>query len=112
MVSLLVKTTYTGKFVPNDSPTTRSRSWMRRLKPPIREGSGTPRKGALALLSIGYANDKGEALKESLKWLELLLVVLVIVDLVHDQRATWWIIGPMFLAGAAEATSGAIQFVD
>jgi hypothetical protein len=65
---------------------------------------------ALALLSIGYANDKGEALKESLKWLELLLVVLIIVDLVRDQRTTWWLIGPLLLAGAAEATSGAIQF--
>jgi O-antigen ligase len=64
----------------------------------------------LALLSIGYADDRGAALKESLKWLELLLVVLVIVDLVHDRRATWWILGALFIAGSAEALYGAYQF--
>jgi O-antigen ligase len=64
----------------------------------------------LALLSIGYADDRGAALKESLKWLELLLVVLIVVDLVHDWRAAWWIMGPLFVAGAAEAAYGAFQF--
>jgi len=64
----------------------------------------------LTLLSIGYAQDPGAALKESLKWLELLLVVLIVFDLVHDQRAAWWLMGPLFIAGAAEAAFGAYQF--
>jgi O-antigen ligase len=64
----------------------------------------------LALLSIGYSEDRAAAIKESLKWLELLLVLLVVVDMVHDRRAAWWIMGTMFAAGAAEAAFGAFQF--
>jgi len=64
----------------------------------------------LALLSIGYAENKGAAIKESLKWLELLLAFVIVVDLVHDRRAAWWILGAMFAAGAIEAAWGAVQF--
>lgn len=66
---------------------------------------------AVALLSIGYANDKALATKESLKWLELLLALLVVVDLVASPRAARWVIGAMLVAGAAEAAFGAFQFI-
>ncbi len=65
---------------------------------------------SLALLSIGYADNKGLALKESLKWLELLLVVFVVVDLARERRHVWWILGALFAAGSAEAVYGAVQF--
>ena len=66
---------------------------------------------ALAGLSIGYAVDKASAIKEALKWLELLLALVIVVDLVRDPRAARWVIGAMLVAGAAEATYGAVQFV-
>ncbi|MBV9173138.1 MAG: hypothetical protein JOZ81_23990, partial [Chloroflexi bacterium] len=58
---------------------------------------------AMAMLSIGYANDKSLAVKESLKWLELLLAVLILVDLATTPNAARWVIGAMFIAGSAEA---------
>jgi putative inorganic carbon (HCO3(-)) transporter len=66
---------------------------------------------ALAGLSVGYALDKAAAVKETLKWLELLLALVIVVDLVRDARAARWVIGAMLVAGAAEATYGAVQFV-
>jgi putative inorganic carbon (HCO3(-)) transporter len=66
---------------------------------------------ALALLSIGYANDKSSAIKESLKWLELLLALVIVVDLAREPHASRWVIGAMLLAGATEAAYGAFQFV-
>jgi O-antigen ligase len=66
---------------------------------------------ALALLSIGYATDKSLAIKESLKWLELLLALLILVDLAVTPRAARWVIGAMLIAGAAEAAYGGFQFV-
>jgi O-antigen ligase len=65
---------------------------------------------SLAGLSIGYAGDKTAAVKEMLKWLELLLAVVIVVDLAGTPRAARWVMGAMFLAGAAEATYGAVQF--
>jgi O-antigen ligase len=65
---------------------------------------------ALALFSVTYAEDRGSALKEALKWLELLLVLLAITDLVRDTRTARWIIGAALVAGAAEAGYGAFQF--
>ena len=65
----------------------------------------------LALLSIGYAEDRPAAIKESLKWLELLIALVIVVDLAREARAARWVIGAMLVAGAAEATYGAIQFV-
>jgi O-antigen ligase len=66
---------------------------------------------ALAGLSIGYADDKTSAVKETLKWLELLLALLIVVDLVRTPTAARWLIGAMALAGAAEAAYGGIQFL-
>jgi len=65
---------------------------------------------SLALLSIGYADSKSLALKESLKWLELVLVMFVVVDLVRERRHAWWLLGALFAAGSAEAMYGALQF--
>jgi O-antigen ligase len=64
----------------------------------------------LAALSIGYADNRGSAVKESLKWLELLLAVLIVVDLAGAPRSARWVIGAMLVAGAAEAAYGAVQF--
>lgn len=66
---------------------------------------------ALAGLSIGYAVDQTSAIKETLKWLELLLALLIVVDLVHTPTAARWLIGAMLVAGAAEASYGAFQFL-
>jgi O-antigen ligase len=65
----------------------------------------------LAGLSVGYALDKTSAIKETLKWLELLLALLIVVDLVREPTSARWVIGAMLVAGAAEAAYGAVQFV-
>jgi putative inorganic carbon (hco3(-)) transporter len=65
----------------------------------------------LALFSVGYAEDRALAIKETLKWLELLLAMVVVIDLAGEPNSARWIIGAMFVAGAAESTYGAIQFV-
>jgi O-antigen ligase len=66
---------------------------------------------ALAAFSIVYAGDRPAAIKESLKWLELLVALLIVVDLARGPNAARWVIGAMFVAGAAEAAYGAVQFV-
>lgn len=65
----------------------------------------------LAAFSIVYADDRPSAIKESLKWLELLLALFIVVDLAGEARRARWVIGAMLLAGAAEAAYGAVQFV-
>jgi putative inorganic carbon (HCO3(-)) transporter len=65
----------------------------------------------LALFSIAYADDRPAAIKEALKWLELLIALVIVVDLAREARAARWIIGAMMVAGAAEATYGAVQFI-
>jgi putative inorganic carbon (hco3(-)) transporter len=65
----------------------------------------------LAAFSIGYAVDRASAIKESLKWLELLLALIILVDVVKDARAARWVIGAMFVAGTAESVYGAVQFL-
>jgi len=64
----------------------------------------------LAAFSIVYAEDRPAAIKESLKWLELLLAMLIVIDLASNPRLARWVIGAMLLAGAAEAAYGAVQF--
>lgn len=67
---------------------------------------------ALALFSVSYADDRASAVKEALKWLELLLVLLAVVDLVgSSERRARWVIGAALVAGAAEAAYGAFQFL-
>jgi O-antigen ligase len=66
---------------------------------------------SLSAFSIAYAADRPSAIKESLKWLELLLALLVVVDLAGHAHAARWVIGAMLVAGAAEAAYGAAQFV-
>ncbi|HEX8968779.1 MAG TPA: O-antigen ligase family protein [Chloroflexota bacterium] len=87
---------------------------VRRRRLDIRAGGvavATLAMASLAALSIGYADDRPAAIKESLKWFELLLAMLVVVDLAGTTRATRWVVGAMLVAGAAEATYGAVQFV-
>jgi O-antigen ligase len=64
----------------------------------------------LAMLSIGYADDRLAAIKETVKWVELLLVLLVVVDLVREPSTVRWVLATLFVAGAAEAAYGAVQF--
>ena len=66
---------------------------------------------ALAGLSVGYADDRASAIKEALKWLELVLALLIVVDLARTPNAARWVIGAMLVAGAAEAMYGAFQFL-
>jgi putative inorganic carbon (hco3(-)) transporter len=65
----------------------------------------------LAAFSVGYAQDRMSALKETLKWLELLIAVLIVVDLVRGARQARWVLGAMFAAAAGEAVYGTMQFV-
>jgi O-antigen ligase len=65
---------------------------------------------ALAGVSVGYAVDKSSAIKETLKWLELLLALIIVADLVRTPSAARVVIGAMLVAGAAEAAYGAMQF--
>src|SRR6202521_6125385 len=37
--------------------------------------------------------------------------LVIVVDLAREARAARWVIGAMLVAGAAEATYGAVQFV-
>jgi len=66
---------------------------------------------ALAGLSIGYSDDATSAVKETLKWLELLLALMIVVDLAQQPNAARLVIGATFLAAAAEAAYGAVQFL-
>ena len=66
---------------------------------------------ALAGLSVGYAGDRSAAVKETLKWLELVLALLIVVDLARSADAARWVIGAMMVAGAAEALYGTTQFL-
>jgi O-antigen ligase len=65
---------------------------------------------ALALVSVGYALDPSLALKESLKWLELLLALLIVADLTRTPGTARIVIGALFAAGGAEAAFGVVQF--
>lgn len=65
----------------------------------------------LAGLSVGYAVDKASAIKETLKWLELLLALLIVFDLAREPVAARVVIGAMLVAGAAEAAYGVLQSV-
>jgi O-antigen ligase len=65
----------------------------------------------LAALSIAYAQDRASAIKESLKWLELLLGLVIVADLAGEVGAARWVIGAMLVAGAAEAAYGGAQFL-
>jgi O-antigen ligase len=80
----------------------------------LRPGSILVATLAIAILagfSIAYADDRSAAIKETLKWLEVALVLLVVVDLAREPNAARWVMGAMFAAGAAEAAYGAMQFV-
>jgi putative inorganic carbon (hco3(-)) transporter len=64
----------------------------------------------LMLFSIGYAIQVAPAVKESLKWLELLVVLVVVLDLARDRRQVSWLLAALFVAGAAESLYGVAQF--
>ncbi len=67
--------------------------------------------GVLMLFSATYALSFSAAIKETLKWLELLLVMLFVLDAAPDRRSTTWLLLSLFAAGALEAAWGAFQFV-
>jgi putative inorganic carbon (HCO3(-)) transporter len=66
---------------------------------------------ALMVFSITYALAPAPAVKESLKWLELLVVLVVVLDLVRDRVTTSRLLLALFAAGSAEAVWGAVQSV-
>jgi O-antigen ligase len=61
------------------------------------------------VLSITYALAPGPAVKETLKWLELLVVLVVVLDLVRDRATTSRLLLALFVAGSAEAVWGVVQ---
>lgn len=65
----------------------------------------------LAVFSITYAESVGGAVKESLKWLEMLIVIAATVDLGRQRRALLLLLGALFLAGGIEALWGIGQAV-
>lgn len=63
----------------------------------------------LMLLSITYAISAGPAIKETLKWMELLIVLLVVADMARDRANVSWLLAALLAAGAAEGLSGVFQ---
>jgi O-antigen ligase len=62
---------------------------------------------ALSLLSVTAWR---EGVAEWLKWAEFWLVLVLVSQAVH-RRMAWWIVGALFVAGAAQALIGAYQFL-
>lgn len=93
-------------------------AWALRLavtreRPPVPLGLGGPLLlvlGAVALSTL-RAVEVGPAIKEGLRWLELLLVYLAAADLLRSpgQRAT--LMALLLVAGLSEAAIGYVQFI-
>ncbi|MBI2755789.1 MAG: O-antigen ligase family protein [Chloroflexi bacterium] len=64
----------------------------------------------LALFSITYAIAAGPAIKETLKWLELAVVVVVMRDLVRTWERARPLVLALFVAASLEALYGVFQF--
>lgn len=65
----------------------------------------------LMLASITWAISGALAIKEALKWLELLVIMVVTIDEVReDRRRALFILGALLLAGSLEAAYGLFQF--
>lgn len=65
----------------------------------------------LLLFSITYARDIRPAVKETLKWLELLLALVAVPDLANERRRATVLLATLFVAGSAEALWGIGQVV-
>ncbi len=86
---------------------------VRRHRITLRGGAlmaGLAGLGILMAFSMTYATGASAAAKETLKWLELLILVAVVWDAAPDRAATGWLLAALFVAGAAEAAWGAVQF--
>ncbi|MHB1133602.1 MAG: O-antigen ligase family protein [Chloroflexota bacterium] len=66
---------------------------------------------AAVLLSSLRAVESGAALKELLRWLELLLVYVAAADLLRADRRKGLMLGLLLLAGVSQALLGLVQFV-
>jgi len=65
----------------------------------------------LFLVSSLGAEERGPSLKDTLKWIELVLIFTVTVDEARDARAARWVVLAVIGAGALEASYGIFQFV-
>lgn len=65
--------------------------------------------GLLMLFSTTYAASFSAAAKETVKWFELLVVLLVVAGAGLDRRSTAWLLAALFVAGALEAAWGIAQ---
>lgn len=65
---------------------------------------------ALAAASVGVAENLSLALKELLRWLEVLLVYLLVVSLARERGPQRLLVGALFLAAGMEVLLGAYQF--
>jgi O-antigen ligase len=66
---------------------------------------------ALFLVSSLGAEERGPSLKDTLKWIELLLIFTLTVDEARDAGAARWVVLAVIGAGALEASYGIFQFV-
>lgn len=65
----------------------------------------------ILLLSGSFAWSYPLAIKESIKWLLMVLAYIYTRASVRDDRATRGLLAALFLIGAAEALMGAVQFI-
>jgi putative inorganic carbon (HCO3(-)) transporter len=65
----------------------------------------------LFLVSSLGAEERGPSLKDTLKWIELVLIFTLTVDEARDARAARWVVLAVIGAGALEASYGIFQFV-
>jgi len=62
------------------------------------------------LVSSLGAEERGPSLKDSLKWIELILIFTLTVEEARDARAARWVVLAVIGAGALEASYGIFQF--
>lgn len=64
----------------------------------------------LFLISSLGAEERGPSLKDTLKWIELVLIFTLTVDEARDARAARWVVLAVIGAAALEASYGIFQF--
>ena len=66
---------------------------------------------AVTLVTLLAAPSLAFGLREWLKWVEMLVVMWLVVDLAGERkRGAWWVLGMLLVAGASQAAVGVWQF--
>jgi O-antigen ligase len=65
---------------------------------------------ALFLVTSLGAEERGPSLKDTLKWIELVIIFAITVDVARDARSARWVVLAVIGAAALEASYGIFQF--